>query len=297
MNLSTVNAFKHISSVECVCLDEKQLHQLQQVLLKILDDIVFVCEKYHINYFLGGGTALGAMRHQGFIPWDDDIDINMPRADYETFIPAFQKEYGKKYWVHTPEKTDNYGLLLARVRLKGTCVKTREDFFNHECGAFVDIFIIENTFNNKILRSLHGIGSLAFGLLLSCRKFYRDRKQLLLLAKEAPELKKVFYIKILIGFFTAILNLNTWTHAANGWNSICKDTESIYVSGCAGRLHFFGELYLRKNFCTVKKALFEGRTLRVSQGVEGYLSHCYGNWKKPPEPSQREKHVVFELKL
>lgn len=297
MNLSTVNAFKHISSVECVCLNEKQLHQLQQVLLKILDDIVFVCEKYHINYFLGGGTALGAMRHQGFIPWDDDIDINMPRADYETFIPAFQKEYGKKYWVHTPEKTDNYGLLLARVRLKGTCVKTREDFFNDECGAFVDIFIIENTFNSKILRSVHGIGSLAFGLLLSCRKFYRDRKQLLLLVKEAPELKKVFYIKILIGFFTAILSLNTWTHAANSWNAICKDTESIYVSGCAGRLHFFGELYFRKNFCTVKKALFEGRTLRVSQGVEEYLSHCYGNWKKAPEPSQREKHVVLELKL
>lgn len=297
MNLSTVNAFKHIKSEQCMYLDETQLHQLQQVLLKILDDIVFVCEKYHINYFLGGGTALGAMRHQGFIPWDDDIDLNMPRADYEVFIPAFQKEFGERYWVHTPEKTDNYGLLIARVRLKGTCVKTREDFFNNECGAFIDIFIIENTFNNKLLRNIHGVGSLTFGLLLSCRKFYRDREPLLSLAKDSPELRKVFYIKIVIGFFTAILSLNTWTHIANCWNSICKDNKSTYVSGCAGRLHFFGELYLRKNFCVVKKMIFEGRILQVSQDIEGYLNHCYGEWRKIPKASEREAHVVFDLKL
>lgn len=298
LNLSTVGAFKYISSDECIVLDDSRIRKLQNVLAGILDDIVSVCEKYHINYFLGGGTALGAVRHKGFIPWDDDIDINMPRKDYERFVPAFRKEFRDKYWLHTPEHTKNYGLLLARVRLKGTCIKTREDFFNkNECGAFVDIFIIENTFNNPLLRRIHGIGSLGLGFLLSCRNFYRNREFWMKLVKPGSDLQKTFRIKIAVGFLTSVFSLDFWTHLADRWNSMCKDDHSRYVSGCAGRLHFFGELYERDGFCEVRKADFEGRRWNVSKDVEGYLTRMYGDWKKIPEAENREKHVVFDFKL
>ena len=163
MSLSTLEVFKHIQPEGAVVLTDEQLLDLQKTLNGILRDIVSVCAKHHLQYFLGGGSALGAIRHHGFIPWDDDIDINMPREDHDRFVQVFRQEFGTKYWVHTPEETAGYGLLLSRVLLKGTSVRTREDFHNPECGAFIDIFVIENTERKlfsghffRLLRLTHG---------------------------------------------------------------------------------------------------------------------------------------------
>ena len=150
MKLSTFDIFKNIESDEVIILSEEQLETLKKTLLTMLKDVIEVCEKNNITYSLGGGSVLGAVRHKGFIPWDDDIDLNMSREDYDKFVIAFEKEYGYKYWIHTPEKTKNYNLLFARIRLKGTALITRDDFDNEECGVPLDIFIIENTFDNKI---------------------------------------------------------------------------------------------------------------------------------------------------
>ena len=130
MSLSTLEVFKHIQPEGAVVLTDEQLLDLQKTLNGILRDIISVCAKHHLRYFLGGGSALGAIRHHGFIPWDDDIDINMPREDHDRFVQVFRQEFGTKYWVHTPEETAGYGLLLSRVLLKGTSVRTREDFHN-----------------------------------------------------------------------------------------------------------------------------------------------------------------------
>ena len=175
MSLSTLEVFKHIQPEGAVVLTDEQLLDLQKTLNGILRDIVSVCAKHHLRYFLGGGSALGAIRHHGFIPWDDDIDINMPREDHDRFVQVFRQEFGTKYWVHTPEETAGYGLLLSRVLLKGTSVRTREDFHNPECGAFIDIFVIENTYDNAFLRNIHGFGCMAFGFAQSCRKFFHKK--------------------------------------------------------------------------------------------------------------------------
>lgn len=294
MKLSTVDTFKHIDTESCVVLDDVQLKKLQMILCDILKDIIEVCDAGNINYMLGGGSALGAVRHKGFIPWDDDMDINMPRADYDRFIKLFQEQKGDKYWLHTPEYTPGYNLLLARVRLKGTSVVTREDFFNDECGAFIDIFIMENTFDNKLLRYIHGLGSMAFGLLQSCRKFYRDRKQLMELANGSKELEKVFKTKIFIGFFTSFLSMQTWTRLANNWNRICKNHNSRYITIPSGRKYFFGELYLRKNMCVTQKVPFEDFYARCPKKVDRYLKRLYGDYMTIPAEADREKHVFLK---
>ena len=118
--LVTFDAFKHNQSEMCQALDSEQLARLQHVLLEMLDDIILVCSREGIDYMLGGGSALGAARHQGMIPWDDDIDLNMTRADVQRFIPAFEAAFSDKYWIHTPEKSDNYALLMPQIRKKGT---------------------------------------------------------------------------------------------------------------------------------------------------------------------------------
>jgi len=299
MKLSTIEAFKHLRSKDAIVLSDAQLKELQQTLNGMLFDIVDVCETYGIRYNLGGGTALGAVRHGGFIPWDDDVDINMPRTDHDRFVAVFKKEYGDRYWVHTARESKNYGLLLSRVLLKGTCVKTREDFWNEECGCFVDIFIIENTYNNPIRRKLHGFGCMALGFAQSCRKFYRDREPLMKLVENGEngekdeELKKVFRTKIRIGRLLSFLAMDQWTRLADKWYGKCHDEDSVWVSVPSGKKHFFGELYRREDFVKTKPVLYEGRPMQVAADAEGYLTRLYGSWKKIPKKKEQEKHVYF----
>ena len=75
---------------------------MKQCLLEMYSDILRVCEKYNIRVMLGGGSALGAVRHGGFIPWDDDLDLIMPREDYNKFISVFDKELSDLYEITSP---------------------------------------------------------------------------------------------------------------------------------------------------------------------------------------------------
>lgn len=300
MNLSTIAAFKHIQSKDAIVLTDAQLHELQGLLNEILMDIVSVCEAEGIRYNLGGGTCLGAVRHHGFIPWDDDIDINMPRQDHDRFVPAFLARFGDKYWVHTARTTDNYGLLLSRVLRKGTSVRTREDFWNKECGAFVDIFLIENTYDNRLLRWIHGTGCMAFGFLQSCRKFYRDRKPLMKLLDEATNppaetagYRKAFRTKIILGWFLSWMSLDGWIHAADRWYGMCHDENSRYVSVPAGRGHFWGELYRREDFVETVPMEYDGHRLQVAKDYDGYLTRLYGDYHQIPAAADQESHVFF----
>ena len=87
--------------------DEQQLRKLQLVELEILKDFITICEKYKLPYFATGGTAIGALRHQGFIPWDDDIDVCMLREDYVKFMKVGPKEMGDKYIFMSTETEKN----------------------------------------------------------------------------------------------------------------------------------------------------------------------------------------------
>lgn len=297
-SLSTVEVFKHVQTKDAIELTDEQLQCLQKKLTSILEDVDAFCKENKIRYFLGGGTALGAVRNQGFIPWDDDIDINMPRKDYERFIRLFPQKMGTKYWLHTPEYTKNYGLLLARVRAKNTCVKTREDFFNlDECGAFIDIFVLENTPNNKIFRIVHGIGSMGLGFLLSCRKFYKEYKFLKPLMEDNKEIKNIFKVKAAIGFLISFLPLHVWVHINNSWNKCCsKQKTGYFVTIPAGRKHYWGEMLPSNELESSTTYLFEGKQYPCFQS-DLYLRQLYGDYMCIPEEADREKHIFYKFKL
>ena len=265
----------------------------------MLSDVDACCRRHGLQYVLGGGSCLGAVRHHGFIPWDDDIDINMPRKDYEQFVDVFGEEYGDRYWIHTPQETEGYGLTLSRVLLKGTCVRTREDFHNKECGAFVDIFVIENTYDNPLLRRLHGLGCLSMGLIQSCSKFYRDRKELTALAKsiedpaERRSILLTFRIKIALGALTSFCSTDAWTRLTDRMYARCRDDGSSYVTIPSGKGHFFGELYLRRQILPGIPMDYDGTKRMVSPDYDGYLRRLYGEYRTLPDEGQRERHIFF----
>lgn len=304
MGLSTVSVFKNIdveNNPNLKVLDDSELHQLQGVLFDMLRDFDLFCRRNQIEYSLAGGSMLGAVRHGGFIPWDDDVDLLMSRQDYDRLRDCFEQQMGDEYWLHTPEDTHNYGLGMARVRKKGTLCRSREDVYNDECGVYIDIFIMENTYNFVPLRYIHGFLSLSVGFILSCRCFYRNKNFYLDLVKNDVEATKVFKKKILLGKIFALLSVDTWTHLWNNINSMCKNNKTRFVTVPVGRKHFFKELYSRSWACEMTDIpyTFDGisTSLRVMEGKENYLSSLYGDYMTLPDPKDIEKHVVLELKL
>ena len=282
-----------------VILSPAQLHILQQILTEMLHNIVDVCEKNHIPYFLVGGTALGALRHGGFIPWDDDIDIAMFRKDYERFLICFEEELKDKYYIQTPEHTDGYPSLIPRIRSMGTVVRSREDLWTDEShsGAWVDLFVFENTFDNSFLRFFHGLLCLGSGGLLACRKVFHMRKKLRpFVIPESAYARKVLLRSIIGGFF-AWLPINWIRKFANNCNRMCKNDQCLMVTAPSGHWRFFGDMYPRAFFANGRKENFAGMQCQVPLKVEKYLEHCYGTWQQIPENAEKERHFFCAFSL
>lgn len=298
MGLSTVTLFKNLKFTggRYIELEGDLLRKYQLCLLKIMKDIVTVCDEENIYYSLSGGSALGAIRHNGFIPWDDDMDIFLLGSQRELFLSKFQEKFGDKYWIHSA-RTPNYGMPIGRIRQKGTVLRGREDLDVDECGFFIDIFWLENAPNSIILRKLHGTLCLGTGLLLSCRNFYKNRVLMKEIMKDHKEVRTTFRIKLFIGFLTSFLTLRRATIITEAIYSMCKNNDSKYLTVPSGRKHYFGEMFLRKDMGYTRKATFEGYNWNVPLNVEHYLEVMYGDYMKIPKVEDRESHIILEIKF
>lgn len=290
---STFDAFKQMRPQTAQVVEGEDLKALQRCLLTILDDISAVCSAEQIVWMLGGGSVLGAVRHRGFIPWDDDLDINMPRREWPRFRKAFLERFGDRYAIYEPGRPIDYPLAFPRIRLRGTRVVTREDLLTKdiEPGAFVDFFLMENVPNGAVLRGLHGLGSLALGFLYSCRKQFSERR----LLREWGVNGRVFRLKRCIGLLLAVFPLRTWTWLWDWWNRLCRNDASLKTTFPVGRRHYFGELASREGLYETGLATFEGRRVPIPLDSDSYLTRLYGAaYMTPPPESRRESHVVFE---
>ena len=128
------------------------VHDVQQVLLVILKDIDAICRRHNITYWLNGGSALGAVRHKGFIPWDDDADIAMMRDDFNRFIDVMKEECPDRYVFQCFQTDDRYNVLIPgmKIRMKGTYLKEVNFLLSNRCtgyegcdGVFVDVFVYD----------------------------------------------------------------------------------------------------------------------------------------------------------
>lgn len=131
--------------------------ELQSKLLEIAVKIDEICNKYHINYFLVGGSALGAVRHKGFIPWDDDFDIGMLEKDYRKFQEIAPKEFeGTELFLQTIDSEKEYNLPFIKVRDSSTTNMSRQHMkrkINH--GVWIDIFMYETLPREKWKQTLY----------------------------------------------------------------------------------------------------------------------------------------------
>ena len=266
----------------------------------MLKDIDIAARKSGACYTLGGGTCLGAVRHKGFIPWDDDLDLNMVHEDFPAFQNELQKLFPGKYCVEVPGQTPGYDLAFPRVRLNGTVVRTRDDVEKDakNCGAYIDIFYIENAPSNSLLRGFHGLISMGLGFCYSCRRFASHSQQYSALFEGDSSATKVFKQKKCLGKLFSFKSPESWTRTWDSWNSICGDDSSSYITIPVGRKHYFGETYRRDFFFPVEEMTFEGLILPVPSKAASYMATLYGpDFMQQPPEEEREVHVVYEFDL
>ena len=141
------------------CFDEYKLtdanvKKLQDVLLNIFVDVKNVCDENNITYMMAGGSLLGTIRHKGFIPWDDDIDLMMTRTEYEKFRTIFTDKLSDKYILADPSFSDNYFNKMPKIYKKNTnYVELSTMNVPTYDMIFIDIFIIENIPNSFLYKN------------------------------------------------------------------------------------------------------------------------------------------------
>ncbi|MBR6880629.1 MAG: LicD family protein [Clostridiales bacterium] len=299
MNLSTFDLVKKLSSERSdrlVTVSDDDVRRIQKVLLDMMEDTKSVCEENGITYMLVGGSALGAVRHDGFIPWDDDMDIGMTGRDFKKFVKLFEEKFGGKYWVHT-EDTPEYGSVIGKIRLKGSTYKGRDDLFTDECGIPVDIFRLENVSDNKFIRKIHKTFCMGIGLVLSCRLFYRNREYYMDLAAGDKDIEKVFKRKIRLGSLFRFMSVKSWAKLTEKFYGACKKDGSKCVVIPSGRKHFSGEIYSREDMLRTEDHIFDGHTFPIPAGYDAYLKQLYGDYMKIPSPEERESHLLVSLDI
>lgn len=272
--------------------DHNVLRKLQDMELDILKDFCELCEKNKINYFGVGGTSIGAVRHGGFIPWDDDIDIGMLRKDYDKFLCIASKEMGEKYSLLNAEIDSAYPLMSTRLMLKNT--EFREECFKNlpcEMGVFLDLYCFDNISNNQIKMKVEGFRAWFWG------------KLMVLCAVDEPVLyidgwKKttVLFICKLVHKTFKCMNITPELFYKRAKKIITK-----YKKYRTNRVAYFFDpapytsIINVSDILPTKKMRYGELIVRFPNNIENYLEKRYGDYMKMPSEDKRHNHPPYKL--
>lgn len=278
-------------------LDEKQNKKLKEILLDMCQDIFDFCKEHDLQVVLGGGSALGAARHKGFIPWDDDIDLNMPRADYDRFMSEFELEFGDKYEVFVPDEQHRMTQLFAKVSLRGTLM---EDIYTAgdpvKLGVAVDIFPIEDVPANRFHARLRGFFSDAFLYMAVSTRIYQHRSvEMKSVYAGSSKGRRLYYLRCILGFLLSFHKYQYWYVKYNNFSRKQFDSELCTVP--TGRKHYMGELTHKSEVFPTVEVPFENRTFRVVADNDAYMKRMYGDYMKLPPEDKRETHYYTKVDL
>ena len=278
-------------------LSDDDLKQLQQVLLEILVDVKTVCEKYQINYMLCGGTALGAIRHKGFIPWDDDVDLMMLRDEYSKFKVVFNKELSDKYVLAESLSVPRYYAKHIKIFKKGTTfVEIPLAGVHGPDMIFIDLFILENLPSPGLGRKLKEIVyNVAFRASSVCLDYKYPSPPILQKSKVDQELRKYYTFRRFCGFvFSLFGSCESYLKICNALAESNEETEWVSMPSDRG---YLGRLYPRKLFMSFTNAEFCGYMMKIPQDFDTYLATDYGDYMQIPPPEKREVHSAYKIEF
>ena len=281
-------------SESLIYLDDEARRTYQLFLLEIYKDIADVCKKYDLKIFVIGGTALGAVRHKGFIPWDDDLDTGMFREDYEVFKSIFHNELSDKYILNAPNYATNPIRGYTRILKKGTYYKDIID--NNDTDVhhiFIDIFVLDNVPENSIIRAVKGKWCDFAFRVARCVYIWENRTEEV---KEFYMLggKTNYYVRAITGILFSFCNSSKWYNLAD--HSAMWSKESDYCGIPTGRKRYLGEIMQKKEILPGIEFDFEDEKVLVFSNYDPYLKNLYGEYMKIPPENERERHPFCNIK-
>lgn len=280
---------------DCIEVNAELRRTIQNTLLEMLVDIDSVCKKHNISYFLCGGSCLGAVRHNGFIPWDDDLDIVMKREDYRKFASIFDTEMGVKYNLNAPNYSAKSIARYPKVLKKDSIYVTGDTNDPDLQKLYIDVFIADNVPDNWVHRFIRGMlcNGLEFvsGQVLFVNNMTQEERE----ANKNYDILS-YCIRICIGKMFSWIDISKYNNIIDSVIQYNNNTTKL-CSIPTGRKHYFGEILPRTVFEESIKVLFEGYYFPIPKEYDCYLKNLYGDYMEIPPEDKREKHFLRRVEL
>ena len=266
---------------------------IQKKELALLKEFIRVCNKHNLKYYILGGTLLGAVRHGGFIPWDDDIDVGMPRNDYEKLMNLYESEFETPYKLVSEKNSSDF--TKAFMNLQDTTTKIIMKYSNiaHEESIWMDIFPIDGMPKNYLKNKIHKLRYLSSRMLVQLSQFNKIVNQ----NKE----NRHFIEKIIISTAKEINYeklLNYRKMQKKYINVLSKYDMNEYYSGNLTGAYKLKEVVPSEYFGEGVKILFEDIEVNAPTEYLNYLSAIYGsNYMDLPPEDKRIPHNYDILQL
>lgn len=265
-------------------LDNETLRQLQMIELEMLLEVNRICKKCEIKYNIIAGTLLGAIRHNGFIPWDDDADIAMLRPEYEKFREACKTELDiTRFYFQDHRNTPGYRWGYGKLRRKNTVfMREHQEHMPYEQGVFIDIFPMDGIPDNYILRLGHNFHCFCIRKILWSE-----------VGKKADEKK---FMRLWYTIFSFIPEAWILRHFDKFiFKSNRKQTKMVRMLMFPSPTKDFG--YYRHWYEQERDVEFENHLLPGMKESEEYLAYTYGNYMELPPKEKQKLHPVSCIKL
>lgn len=275
--------------------DEKTLRKVQENEIEILKDFIDICEKNNLVYFGIAGTAIGAIRHGGFIPWDDDIDVAMPREDFDRFVEIAKQQYNDKYMVMNGVENENYPLLTTRWMIRGT------EFVEHplkniDCplGIFLDIYPLDKIPDDEKLFKKQARKAFFYSKLLILRSIPFP-----VLGFTGIKAKIIHAICAVVNLCMRVLHIskrklyNKCLEVSTMYNNLEKTKRIDFLCDTTAymNIHNVEDIY------PLKKIKFENLEMNFPNKIENNLKMAYGDFMQLPPIEKRKNHYPYKLKF
>ena len=253
----------------------------KKIQLEMLMEFVKICDRHNLQYFMLGGSCLGAVRHKGFIPWDDDIDVGMPREDYEKFIEIATKEVPEHMFVQTHESDPEYLLDFAKLRNSNTTfIESAVQKWKINHGIYIDIFPLDGFTENKLSRFIFLKKKMLYFVAMG-KHFY--------FGEESNKIKRSYKNRILhfvVGIYSDLEK--TYAKRKKLYCKYSYERANIIANhnGAWGEREIVPKSY----FGNGTKGIFENIEVTLPENYDGYLSALYGDYMTPPPPEKQVGH-------
>lgn len=266
-----------------------KLEKLQLAYLEMFKEFDAICNQYNLTSFMVAGTLIGALRHKGFIPWDDDIDLVMFRDDYERFKKVFQDNPSFK--IIDPRNSDDIHNMVKIESRTLTYFDVLGEGFSDKKHIYLDMLPIDYVPEFELHRKLKGGILRLIGLSYSSARCYKKyTPHLAYMAKGSKELKRNLLIRRIIGLPAYLIGPKyVYRLLDNILKTQAKSTKVTIAFGVKG---YMGETVPVETFIPAKKYLFEDGKFWGPADADNYLTNRYGNYMKIPDTrEQLERHV------